>query len=73
MDPKAALISADQLISDENYSEAVYILGGYATWRFKGGFEPIVDSIRNEKKGDRIFDRLITILADRMVQAGIDN
>lgn len=71
MDPKQALIDADQAVSDMEYGVAVDRLHAYAIWRFRGGFEPTDDGILGETKGDRIFDRLMDKLCDRLSLAEV--
>jgi hypothetical protein len=70
MDPKQALIDADQAISDERWADAIMALNGYAQWRFTGGFEPRhMDSIRCETHGDKVFDALMFLLVARLPRA----
>ncbi|MGH9608030.1 MAG: hypothetical protein ACRD34_00015 [Bryobacteraceae bacterium] len=40
MDPRQTLIDVDQAISDYRYSDAVFLLESYYSWRAAKGFEP---------------------------------
>ena len=40
MDPVACLDSVESLVESENYSEALFALLQYYSWRLYGGFEP---------------------------------
>jgi hypothetical protein len=40
MDPEATLNTADQAISDGNYTTAREALAAYQAWRNNGGFQP---------------------------------
>jgi hypothetical protein len=67
MDPKACLEAAiaefkKQFSGDEDYTHVEEHLQHYAEWRYRGGFNPMMDDGRT---GDQTHERLINAL-DRL-------
>jgi hypothetical protein len=65
MDPKQALIDADQAISDLDLDTAADRLFDYYQWRTGGGFEPSGDWYRDSARGDFVAADCVRRLQDR--------
>lgn len=69
MDPKQALIDADQAVSELDLITALERLQGYFAWRLQGGAEPIMPEPMRGRgliTGDMIADQLMTLAIDRL-------
>ena len=67
MDPRACLNLADQSISEGDIAQAKQSLSDYRVWRRKGGFEPTMEWVP-EQRGDSFAHEIEQRLETRIYQ-----
>jgi len=70
MDAKAALISADQALSDGDLETACNCLQDYWRWRAGGGFQPELWGKRGDVRANEIRQRLDAAVLQSLCQTG---